>query len=42
MENKVKGTRYDVGNNSRYCWYCSDDYQYRCHGDQYLTDRKET
>lgn len=42
MENKVKGTRYDVRNNSLYCWYCSDNYQYHCHGDQYHTDRKET
>ena len=33
MENKVKGTEYDVGNNSQYCWYYSDDYQYRCHND---------
>lgn len=41
MENKVKGTRYDVGNNSGYCWYCSDDYQYRGHGDQYHIDSKE-
>ena len=42
MENKVKGTRYDVGNNSRYCWYCSDNCQYHCHSDQYYTDRNET
>ena len=37
-----KGTRYDVGNNSRYCWYCSDNYQYHCHGDQYHANHKET
>lgn len=42
MENKVKGTRYDVGNNNRYCWYCGDDYQYHRHNDQYHTDHGET
>lgn len=42
MENKVKGKGYDVRNNSRHCWYCSDSYQYHCHGNQYHTDRKET
>lgn len=42
MENKVKGTGYDVGNNYQYCWYCCDDDQYHCHNDQYHTDHKET
>lgn len=42
MENKVKGTRYDIRNNSRYYWYCSDDYQYHRYNDQYHTDRQET
>ena len=42
MENKVKGTRYGVGNNSRYSWYCSDDYQYHCYINQYHTDHRET
>lgn len=31
MENKVKGTRYDVGDNSQYCWYSCDNYKYHCH-----------
>lgn len=42
MENKVKGTRYDVGNHNWYCWYCSDNYQYYCHSDQYYANHKET
>ena len=42
MENKVKGTRNGVGNNSRYSWYCSDDYQYHCYINQYHTDHRET
>lgn len=33
MENKVKGTKYDVRNNSGYCWYYSVDYQYNRHYD---------
>ena len=35
MENKVKGKGYDVRNNSWYSRYCSDDYQYHCHNNQY-------
>ena len=42
MENKVKGITYDVRNDSQYCWYCSDGYQYYCHDDQYHTECKET
>ena len=42
MENTVKGTRYDVGYNGQYCWYCSDSCQYYCHDDQYHTDCKGT
>lgn len=42
MENKVKGTRYDDGNNHRNCWYCSDNHQYYCHADQYQTVLCET
>ena len=42
MENTVKGKRYDVGNDSQYRWYCSDNYQYRCHINQYHADHKET
>ena len=41
VENKGKGTEDDVWNNSRYCRYCSDDDQYRRHGGQYHTKRKE-
>ena len=41
MENTVKGKGYDVGNDSRYRWYCSDDCQYHCHVNQYHTDSKE-
>ena len=42
MENKVKGTKYDVRDNSKYCWYCSDNYQYRCYDNQYHTNHKKT
>lgn len=42
MENSVKGKRYDVGNNSRYCRYCGNGYQYHRYNNQYLTDFKET
>ena len=42
MENKVKGTKYDVGNNGRYCWYHSDGYQYYHHDDKYHSEHKET
>lgn len=37
MENIVKGTRYDDGNDGRNRWYCSDNHQYYCHPDQYHT-----
>ena len=42
MENKVKGTRYDVGNDCQYCWYCSVNDKYHCHSNQYHTDCKDT
>ena len=35
MENTVKGKGYDVGNHSWYSRYCSNNYQYHCHHNQY-------
>jgi len=40
MENKAKGKRYDVGNNSRTHRYCSDGYQYHRHNNQYHKEFK--
>lgn len=42
MENETKGTKYDVRNNCRYCWYCSDSHQYYRHIDQYHTVLQKT
>ena len=42
MENRVKGTKYDVRNNR---WYRRDycnNYQYHCYNNQYPTNHKET
>lgn len=38
MENEVKGTKYDVGNNGGNCKYYCDSNQYHCHFNQYYTD----
>lgn len=37
MENKVKGTGYDVGNDGK---YCSDCGQYLCYCNQHYTDHQ--
>ena len=41
MENKVKGTRFDVRNNRWDCRYCSDGDQYHRHYHQYRTYRQK-
>ncbi|MCM1416666.1 MAG: hypothetical protein NC430_12185 [bacterium] len=42
MENIVKGTRYDVGNDHRDYWYRSDNNQHYCHINRYQKALKET
>lgn len=42
MENEVKGTKYDDGNNSRRCWYYRNNYQYHCYNNEYHTILPET
>ena len=37
MENKVKGTRFDVGNDSGYRGYCGNSGQYNSYRYQYHT-----
>lgn len=40
MENKVKGSKYDVGNTGGDFKYCCDNYQYHHHYDEYHTNHQ--